>query len=380
MNGNGRSYELFDNIELDFREPRGVGELRRSWTLLKVGDNQLKKDGKDFVLRLSAEDIASAVRHHKEQGVQIPLDSRHALYLAAEKAGVDESEALRMFPQRVAALGFANLSENPVTGNLDLVDVEWLPLAREMYKNGQLRYYSPVVRGLNGESPFRVTSVAIDNVPALSKLDVLAASGEEPGQVVVVNKGEVKMKELEKALRVLFGDDSLALGAEGEKALAEKVSALAAELPDLREAAEQVVSLKAKLEALSASKTETEQEAAALSAENARLTSIEEELGALKLAAETGKKTGMIEAALAQGKICKAQKDVLMKMDSVALAEFLEASPEKAVVPTGAGATKAVDLDTVFLSAEEIKIAKSMGLSQDDMLAEKKRQLKAKEG
>lgn len=334
-------YELFDGMTFS-AEPHGAaGKLPTAWRLLKVGDNRLKKRGRDFVIRLSAEDIIAALRHQAEMGEKLPIDSRHALFLAAEKAGVSEAEMLKSVPQGVAALGFGSLGERD--GDLWIEDVEWLPLAAELLRQGQLRYFSPVVRGLGGAGPFRVTSVAMDNVPALCDLDVLAASGEVP-ELRKTNK-EVVMKELEKALRQLLGDDALTLGAETETALAEKVTALAATLPELREQA-------AKVEALSA------------------------EASALELAAETAKKTQLIDGALADGRVCKAQKGTLLKLDSVALAEFLAAIPPDKTVPV-TPAPAADSQETVALSAEEVAMAKKMGIAEKDMLEEKKRQLLA---
>ena len=342
-------YEIFDGMVFTAEDARGKsGELRTSWRLLKVGENRLKKSGLDFVVTLSSEDVSAAVTYHREKGEKIPLDSRHALFLAAEAAGVVESEALRMMPQGIAAMGFGDLAEKD--GDLWIENVEWLPLAAELFRRGQLRYFSPVVRGLDGKSPLRITSVALDNVPALCDLDVLAASGEEPGQKKTNTKQEDMMKKLEAALRNLLGDDSLALAAETESVAAEKVEALAKTLPELRQ------------------KTE------ALAAEIATLKPLADRAEALELAAETGKKTSLIDAALADGRVCNAQKDVLLKMGSVALAEFLETIPKNKAVPTTA-LPKGVAGGVVSLSAEEVRIAKSMGIDETAMLEEKKRQL-----
>ena len=346
-------YEIFDGLVFQAEDPRGkLGELRTSWRLLKVGENRLKKNGADFIIRLNAEDIAKAVQYHRERGEKIPLDSRHALFMAAEAAGVSERDALRMVPQGIAAMGFGDLAEKD--GDLWIENVEWLPLAAEMFRRGQLRYFSPVVRGLNGNGPVRITSVALDNVPALCELDVLAASGEEPGQGRHNKQQEDKMKKLEAALRKLLGDESLALGSETEGALAEKVEALSQTLPELREKSGQVE---------------------ALNAEIAMLKPRAERADALELGAETAKKTGLIDAALADGRVCKAQKDVLLKMDSVALGEFLQAIPANKTVPQGASAQASTDA-VVALSAEEQRIARSMGIDEAAMLEEKKRQLK----
>lgn len=350
-------YHLFDGIEFLGGEPGGKPEgLPSAWRLLKRGENRLKKAGRELVLVLSAEAIAEAVRFHREKGEKIPIDSRHALYLVAQKAGVGEAEALRMVPQRVAALGFGDLAERE--GDLWIEDVEWLPLAAEMFRQGMLRYFSPVVRGLGGSGPVRITSVAMDNVPALCELDILAASGEAPGPGEATSKEERKMKKLEAALRKLLGDDGLALGAESEAELAGKVEALAQTLATLREQAGRVEELLAEI---------------------AELKPKAERADALELAAEAAKKNGLIEAALADGRISKAQKDVLLKLDSAALGEFLQAIPKGATVPVGKPAQASAEAE-VALTAEEQRVARSMGLDEAAMLEEKKRQLKNEGG
>ena len=58
---------------------------------------------------LSAEELKAIAEYHRKKGEKIPIDSRHALLLAAEKAGVSETEALKAVPSAVAALGFATL-------------------------------------------------------------------------------------------------------------------------------------------------------------------------------------------------------------------------------------------------------------------------------
>jgi phage I-like protein len=360
------AYEIFDGIAFQGEDPgRRAGELRTCWRLLKGGENRVMKGGAEYVLRLDPADVSAAVRYHRERGEKIPLDSRHALFLAAEAAGVSEAEALRMVPQGVAAMGFGDLDERD--GDLWIVNVEWLPLAAELYRRGQLRYFSPVVRGLGGRGgPVRVTSVALDNVPALCDLDVLAASGEEPAGAGHKQKQEVAtMKKLEAALRKLLGDESIALGSETDGALAEKVEELARTLPGLREQAGKVPGMNERIEALSA--------------EVSALRPKAERADALELAAETAKKARMVDAALADGRVCNAQKDVLMKMDSVALGEFLQAIPAGKAVPVGPAAGASAD-GAVALTAEERGVARSMGISEDDMLEEKKRQLKKSGG
>ena len=92
---------VFDGIALgdilsDIQSPK-------PFRLFEVGENKLTRNGKDCILPLSAEDVAAIADYQHKKGEKIPIDSRHALFLAAEKAGVSESEMLRMVPGNVAA-------------------------------------------------------------------------------------------------------------------------------------------------------------------------------------------------------------------------------------------------------------------------------------
>ena len=168
-------YAIFDNLALADVSPEFPAP--KPFRLLKAGVNRLTKDGKPMTLTLSAEQLSAAADYQKAKGEKIPIDSRHALLYAAQKAGVEESEAAKQVDSGVAALGFAALEARE--DGLYAADIELLPLATELFKQGSLRYYSPVIRGLDGQSPLRITSVAMDNVPALSQLPILAAGGEE---------------------------------------------------------------------------------------------------------------------------------------------------------------------------------------------------------
>ena len=166
-------YALFDGLALG--DVLGDPAEPKPFRLFAVGENRLTRNGKTCTLTLDAEDIAAIADYHKAKGEKIPIDSRHALFLAAEKAHISETEAARAVPSKTAALGFAALEAR--ADGLYAVDIELLPLAAELFRAGSLRYWSPVIRGLDGKSPLRVTSIAFDNVPALNGLDVLAAGG-----------------------------------------------------------------------------------------------------------------------------------------------------------------------------------------------------------
>ena len=227
-------YLLFDGLAFGAEQPaveRSPDGLPRAWRLLRVGRNELTRNGKSYVLTLSSDDVAGMADYTAKKGEKIPIDSRHALFLAAQRNQVEESEIRRMLPHGVAALGFAGLQARP--DGLWAVDVEFLPLAADLVAEGMFRYFSPVIRGLEPGGVMRVSSIALDNVPALNQLDVIAA-----GDCVTITE-EVTMTKLQEALRKLLGDDALALGAETEETVAERVLALAGELPELRRRAEQ---------------------------------------------------------------------------------------------------------------------------------------------
>ena len=181
-------YTIFDGIALgDVISEDGAPKPFR---LFRIGENARTQNGKDVKLTWSPGVLENIVEDQRKKGEKIPIDSRHALMLAAEKAHVTESEALQAVPSAVAALGFASLERRD--DGLYASDVELLPLGAELFRQGALRYYSPVIRGLDGKSPLRVTSIAMDNVPALNNLEMLAASAEAVSETQTPGSGKNK--------------------------------------------------------------------------------------------------------------------------------------------------------------------------------------------
>ena len=79
-------YLLFDGLALG--DVLGGGVNPKPFRLFAVGKNELTQNGKPYVLTLSAEQIRAIADYHAKKGEKIPIDSRHALFLAAEKAGI----------------------------------------------------------------------------------------------------------------------------------------------------------------------------------------------------------------------------------------------------------------------------------------------------
>ena len=329
-------YELFDGTPFD--ETTSESNALKPFRLFRIGENRLTRNGRDCKLTFSADELKSITEYQRKKGEKIPIDSRHALFLAAEKAHLTESDALKAVPSGIAALGFANLELRE--DGLYAVEIELTPLAGELFRQGALRYWSPVIRGLDGNSPLRITSIAMDNVPALNDLEILAASAEfttRPDRSYRSdpdgsNRKEITMTKTEHALAKLLGGEILALSDSTDAAVAAKLEALAAELPELRAA-------KAKVEEL-------------------------------ELSAENSRKKELIDKAIAENRITNAERKGLMELDVAWLAAELPKRPKNAV--PSVRLPDAAETEDEELSEEEKRLARKMGLSTEEYLRSKR--------
>ena len=78
------------------------------------------------------------VEYFEKKGEEIPIDSEHYLYELANKNNVDESEALKLFPGGVAALGYGQLK---LVGNALRIRVKWTPTAYKFLKEKIYKYF-----------------------------------------------------------------------------------------------------------------------------------------------------------------------------------------------------------------------------------------------
>lgn len=139
------------------------------------------------------------------------------------------------------------------------------------------------------------------------------------------------MEKLEGALKALFGEEALVLSAETETAWAEKVNALAAELPELRKAAAKA--------------------------------------SELALAAETAEKQRLIDQAIAENRAVNAEREGLMQCSVAWLAAEL---PKRAANAVPTAKLPEGEKDAAALSAEEKAFAKARGISEEEFLKSKK--------
>lgn len=310
------------------QDANGVPE---EWTLLHAGVNRLVKNGKDYELRLSVEDLDAIAAYQAKKGEAIPIDSNHYLHILAEKHGVEESEALRLIPSGVAAMGFGTLFRE---GDELRIRAEWTPGAYELLKEKIFRYCSPVIRGLK-EGPIRITSVAMENEPALNCEDVLAAGGEgDDADPEDIGRNAIELKRLqdpiERALGRLLGktawNEIVLSGEDDEEGAIERTAAAIEAKAD---------TIAAMREGLGIADGEPDDAmSAALDAVKERAgqaAALRQELDTMVCAAEEKRKAELIEQGLQEGKLTHALEDWARTQDCAVLASYLEHAP--AVVP-----------------------------------------------
>lgn len=310
------------------QDANGVPE---EWTLLHAGVNRLVKNGKDYELRLSEEDLDAIAAYQAKKGEAIPIDSNHYLHILAEKHGVEESEALRLIPSGVAAMGFGTLFRE---GDELRIRAEWTPGAYELLKEKIFRYCSPVIRGLK-EGPIRITSVAMENEPALNCEDVLAAGGEgDEADPEDIGRNAIELKRLqdpiERALGRLLGktvwNEIVLSGEDDEEGAFERTAAAIEAKADVIAAMREGLGIEedAPDEAMSAALDAVKERAGQADA-------LRQELDTMVCAAEEKRKEDLIEQGLQEGKLTHALEDWAKTQDCAVLASYLEHAP--AVVP-----------------------------------------------
>jgi phage I-like protein len=368
------NFARFDGIQLAADNAATVEKdtegVPTAWQLLKLGKNELTLSGKRADLTLSAEHMDTILNYHIEKGVRIPIDSNHFLSRFADKKGVDESEVLKMVPSGQLAMGFGSLQAR--ADGLWFNNVQFNPLAREMVKEKAFKYFSPVIRGLS-DGRLRVTSVAMENEPAINNLDALAASADQRDDQAFKQPKEKKhMKLLCAALGVLLGMDSLSLSADGDapEGVVEKINNLATELPGLRESKTQHDDFMIKVRdglklGADADDSTIHGTIIGMQAKAAGADGMKTRLDNLELGAETAKREGLIAGGLKEGKLSKSMLEWANKQDCIALSAFLAVAP--VVVPLDK--INKDDLkkeDTLALSADEKAACLKAGISEED--------------
>ena len=293
-----------------------------SFLLLKFGANVYTKDGKEDSFRFDDASADALIAEFNSRSRDLVIDFEHSTLSGNE----------------APAAGWIDRLEKTAEGLAAHVKY-WTDKAKEYLTQGEYRYFSPTLLFEHGgKTPAALHSVALTNHPALHGVDALVANDNQPK----TRKDTTMDQELQDAIRKVLGDTALALtDADGEKAVAAKLSALADELPVLRERA-------AKCDELQSAEIEA-------------------------------KKLALFDRGLKRKAFCNAQKESLMKLPLEDLEEFEKNTPDNAAFPAQMPKPEEdPDKAPAALTDEEKQIAAKMGLT-DEQFAEIKKHCQKQE-
>ena len=298
---------------MDNQEKRTVPQ---TFLLLKFGANIYTKDGKEDSFRFDDASADTLIAEFNSRSRDLVIDFEHSTLSGNE----------------APAAGWIDRLEKTAEGLAAHVKY-WTDKAKEYLTQGEYRYFSPTLLFEHGgKTPAALHSVALTNHPALHGVDALVANDNQPK----TRKDTTMDQELQDAIRKVLGDTALALtDADGEKAVAAKLSALADELPVLREKA-------AKCDELQSAEIEA-------------------------------KKLALFDRGLKRKAFCNAQKESLMKLPLEDLEEFEKNTPDNAAFPAQMPKPEEdPEKAAAALTDEEKQIAAKMGLT-DEQFAEIKK-------
>lgn len=325
------------------------------WTLLRLGPNPIMQDGVPGSIELTREGMESILRYFREKGEQIPVDSRHYLYELSVRKGLDESDVLRMLPSKTAAMGFGILFEKD---GLLRFRVQWNELAKTLLREKIFRYFSPVIRGLKN-GPLRITSVAMENEPAINDLDELAASAKRiPAEDVSAGISQQgKESEMEEKQEDSVVKDDGQEQKTADPAESELVRELRHALGLGDEADEKVLILAFR------TMMEKAKEADRLRSE---LEQVRAEADALRGREEERKKKDLLDQGVREGKITPATRPWWEKLDCVQLSAHLPQAP--VLIRQGALERSTLGPDTGALTPEDREACRLLGFSEEEFL------------
>jgi len=307
------------------------------WGLLRIGENPIVKNGSSGTITLSAEDADGIIEYFRSKGELIPVDSNHYLHELANRKGLDESEVLKLLPSGVAAMGYGSLA---LSGGELRFRVKWTPTAYELMKEKIFKYFSPAIRGIV-HPPLRITSVAMENEPAINHLDALAAGANDK-----TTRKDHSMNRLEKAIGKLTGRDSIALGSETSEEEKDKLACEVEEKADLIAQVRQLLNLP--------EDAGIEEIVAALKAETGKAAEADEKqqkLDEMAASAERKAHADLVAKGRAEGKIADADMEYVNSLDSKALSAHLAHTAVKLRIARIAQPERKTD--TVALSAAD---------------------------
>ena len=357
--------EMKDAAPDVIRDKNGVPE---EWTLLHVGENPFIKNGVRGVITLTGDDLDQIVSYFKEKGELIPVDSHHYLHHLSLTNHMDESDVLKFIPDGVAAMGFGSLERH---GEKLRFRVKWNPGAYKLLMEKIFRYFSPVIRGLSG-GPLRITSVAMENQPAINDLDALAASAEQvsvtgvmPEQNKTQQEKEMSMTSVEQALSRLLLRDTLQLSAESPgdaEAIAGAINEKAELIGEFKRSLQLkedvpdsllVIALKNLIE--KAGGVETLQD---------QIRELQQENESFRAEQNRKQHQDLMRQGFQEGKITPATESWWQKLPADQLAEHLKDAP--VIIPQGTLSLTAVEAEKIVLTDVDKAVCRHFGFTEEE--------------
>ena len=310
---------------------RDADGLPRSWPLLKVGDNVATRSaGMPINVRLTHDDLAAIVQYHNAKGVKIPIDSEHVVSNLAGRLGIDEAELLRKLPRYSGVAGFGTLE---LRGDrLYLTRAEYLDIGKEVLKAGQFRYFSPSLRGLDGKSPLRLTSVALTNSPHLQNVPALTAGENIEDEAVTPEAVAAAIREINQKKEAAMPEDP-----ETKKETTPENAARSGTEPEEPDKSEELLKLIREVLGEDVTAENLKARLAALKTTADGNAELADKVKSLECAEESRKLAAVREQAFKQGKLTPAmlERDYFKNMTSVELAEYCDNVSEGCAAPVG---------------------------------------------
>lgn len=317
--------------------------------------------------RIDAGIAAAVIAAAEARATPFVIDYEHQT-LRAEKNG-QPAPAAGWFKRLEWREPSVDATGQPVAGGLYATDVEWTEAARAMIEAGEYRYLSPVF-SYDAKTGAVKTMVmaALTNYPAIDGMDdvVIAAASS---LLVPSTQEENPMEELLEQLRWLL---NLPVGCTAEECMAH----LQKLIDQLRGGQAQAAAsfnlaehLRAKDEEIAALRAATPDPAQYVPV--ATMRALQDQVAALTARLNGSDLDRTVKEALAAGKLLPAQEQWARSLgakDMAALTAYLEtAQPIAALRGTQTGgADPAGGTQPGALSAEELAVCKSLGLSAEE--------------
>jgi phage I-like protein len=319
------------------------GEPPTEFRLFKAGDNETTHG----TFRFTEESATAVMAAFRDHGMdQLPFDFGHGML-----SGIGTADT-----ERAAGWFVPEVRLTDTGPELWAVNVQFTPLASQMLRNRELRFFSPAFGRDRDGVIRRLVNIALTNLPATKDQVPLVAKDSPPqGDDKTAQSGTAKDQHMSEKLlgRLSAKDEAEALGviAGWETTTQELFTATG------------TTALKDAISAAAAGKVAI-----------AKLAQVSAELETMKAANEAKEKEDLIAKLSEEGKAPPAMHDVLRQMGMAqlkGLAEVLPAATKPATQPAGG--------NVIRLTSQQKNICKQMMVTEEDYVAQLKAEADEKE-